>query len=268
MDVRQAIAQAGAKAGIDAREARLLLAEASGFSQASLAASPEAELPFEVENAFRDLVARRAAGEPVAYILGRREFYGLDLVVNPSVLVPRPETELLVDLALERGPGSVLDLGTGSGAIALAVKKQRPAAKVVAVEADLAALVTAQRNAARLGLAVDFRHGRWFEPVAGERFDLVLSNPPYVAEDDPHLPALRHEPRTALVSGVDGLDALREIARNVAEFLRPGGWVLLEHGYDQAAAVRQLLATAGLANPASWPDLSGIARVSGARLES
>jgi release factor glutamine methyltransferase len=262
------VAQLIAAAGIDAREARLLLAEASGFSQASLAASPEAEVPFEVENAFLALAGRRSSGEPVAYILGRREFYGLMLAVNPTVLVPRPETELLVDLALERKPASLLDLGTGSGAIALAVKRHLPSARVVAVEADLSALQTARRNAVRLGLEVEFRHGRWFDPVAGERFDLVVSNPPYVAVGDPHLDALGREPQGALVAGPEGLDAFREIVPQVGAFLRRGGWVLLEHGLGQEAAVRALLAAAGLEPITTWPDLAGIARISGGRLES
>ena len=249
--------------GIDAREARLLLAEVAGFSQASLAASPDEEVPFEVENAFLELVKRRAEGEPVAYLLGRKEFYGLDLSVNPSVLIPRPETELLVDLALQRNPASVLDLGTGSGAIALALKHERPSWKVVAVDADLAALQTARRNATKLNLDVDFRHGRWFEPVAGERFDLVLANPPYVAAGDPHLLALRHEPQSALVGGPDGLQEIRKITSQVGEYLRPGAWLLLEHGLGQDGAVRDLLGEAGLASVTTWPDLAGIARVSG-----
>jgi len=256
-----------AASGIDAREARLLLAEVAGFSQASLAASPEQEVPFEVENAFFDVVAKRKAGIPVAYILGRKEFYGLALSVNPSVLIPRPETELLVDLALARNPTAVLDLGTGSGAVALAIKHERPASRVVAVEADLAALLTAKRNAAKFNLDVEFRHGHWFEPVAGERFDLVVSNPPYVAAGDPHLADLRYEPQSALVAGADGLDAIREIVTAVGGFLRPGAWLLLEHGIGQDASVRTLLAQAGLASVASWPDLAGIARVSGGALK-
>jgi len=250
---------------IDPREARLLLAEVCGFSQASLAASPEQDIPFEVENAFFELIEKRRAGMPVAYILGRKEFYGLDLSVNPSVLIPRPETELLVDLALELGPASVLDLGTGSGAIALAVKQQRPACRVVAVDADLSALLTAKRNAAKLNLEVDFRHGRWFEPVAHERFELVVSNPPYVARGDAHLPALRFEPQGALVSGPDGLDAIRDIAKTAPAHLLAGGWLLLEHGQGQDVAVRALLAAAGLESIATWPDLAGIARVSGGK---
>jgi len=262
------VQEAIAASKIDPREARLLLAEVCGFSQASLAASPERDIPFEVENAFLELIEKRKAGIPVAYILGRKEFYGLELSVNPSVLVPRPETELLVDLALGQKPASVLDLGTGSGAIALALKSNLPGAKVVAVEADLAALLTAKRNAAKFNLDVDFRHGRWFEPVAGERFDLVVANPPYVAEGDPHLADLRYEPRGALVSGADGLDAIREIVSSVGGFLHPGGWLLLEHGLGQEGRVRALLAACGLGNVTTWPDLAGIARVTGAKLES
>ena len=260
------VAEAIAASGIDAREARLLLAEVCGFSQASLAASPEQEIPFEVENAFFEFTQRWKNGEPVAYILGRKEFYGLDLSVNPSVLIPRPETELLVDLALERRPGTVLDLGTGSGAIALALKFNLKHSRVTAVEADLSALLTAKRNAAKLGLDIDFRHGRWFEPVAGERFDLIVSNPPYVASGDPHLPALRFEPASALVAGPDGLDAIREIVAQAGEFLRPGGCLLLEHGQGQERSVRALLTNAGLETVTTWPDLAGIPRVTGGKV--
>ncbi len=237
----------------------------AGCSQAALAAAPEAEVPFEVEDAFLALARRRRAGEPVAYILGRREFYSLDLAVDPAVLIPRPETELLVDLALEQGAATVLDLGTGSGAVALAIKRHLPAARVVAVEASAAALAVARRNAAKLGLDVDFRHGRWFEPVAGERFELVVSNPPYVAEGDPHLADLSFEPVQALVSGPDGLEAIREITSAAGLFLAPGGWLLLEHGAGQELAVRSLLEQAGLESVRTWPDLAGIGRASGGR---
>ena len=261
------VSEAISASGIDVREARLLLAEVCGFSQASLVASPEREIPFEVENAFLELTKKRANGEPVAYILGRKEFYGLALSVNPSVLIPRPETELLVDLALERNASSVLDLGTGCGAIALAIKHQRPECRVVAVDSDLSALLTAQRNAAKLNLQIDFRHGRWFDPVAGERFELIVSNPPYVASGDPHLAALRFEPRGALVAGPEGLDSIREIVKAAGSFLRPGGALLLEHGFGQDVAVRGLLAAAGLESVVTWPDLAGIARVSGGKLK-
>jgi release factor glutamine methyltransferase len=260
------VAEAIAASKIAPREARLLLAEVCGFSQASLAASPEQEIPFEVENAFFELAKKRAAGQPVAYLLGRQEFYGLDLSVNPSVLIPRPETELLVDLALARGPASVLDLGTGSGAIALALKFHMRKAHVVAVDADLSALNTAKRNASKLNLDVEFRHGRWFAPVAGERFDLIVSNPPYVAEGDPHLPALRYEPQGALVGGADGLDCIRDILKGAADHLRPAGWLLMEHGQGQDSAVRDLFRQAGLESVQSWPDLAGISRVTGGKV--
>jgi len=261
------VLEAIAASGIDARDARLLLAEISGISQASLAASPERDIPFAVQNAFFELTRRRASGEPVAYILGRKEFYGLELSVNPSVLIPRPETELLVDLALERNVFSVLDLGTGSGAIALAIKQQRPKCRVVAVDSDLSALNTAKRNAAKLNLEIDLRHGRWFEPVAGERFDLIVSNPPYVASGDAHLESLRFEPRGALVSGLDGLDSIRDITKTALPHLVAGGWLLLEHGRGQEGAVGSLLAAAGLESITTWPDLAGIARVSGGKLK-
>jgi release factor glutamine methyltransferase len=268
------IEQALAGCGLDPREARLLLAEATGFSQASVLAHPERELEAEAETRFLDWAGRRRAGEPIAYLLGRREFYGLSLAVNPAVLIPRPETELLVELSLAQlGPQAaarVLDLGAGSGALALAIKQQRPRARVVAVEADLSALLTAKRNAARLGLEIELRHGRWLEPVRGERFALIVSNPPYVAEGDPHLEQgdLRFEPRSALVAGADGLDALRAIVAGAAAHLEAGGWLLLEHGQGQDAAVRALLAAGGLEGVASWPDLAGIARVTGGRLKS
>ena len=261
------VSEAIAASGIDAREARLLLAEICGFSQASLAASPEQDIPFEVEKAFFEFSERRKKGEPVAYILGRKEFYGLELSVNPSVLIPRPETELLVDLALEKKPASMLDLGTGSGAIALAVKFSRPEVRMVAVEADLSALLTAKRNAARLNLEIDFRHGRWLAPVGNERFDIIVSNPPYIASGDPHLEDLRYEPNGALASGPDGLDSIREIVLAAPAHLAPGAWLLLEHGRGQESAVRNLLAAAGLESIATWPDLAGIARVSGGKLK-
>jgi release factor glutamine methyltransferase len=262
------VLEAIAASGIDAREARLLLAEVCGFSQASLMASPEQEIPFEIENAFFELTRERKTGVPVAYILGRKEFYGLELSVNPSVLIPRPETELLVELALERNAFSVLDLGTGSGAIALAIKHQRPGIRVVAIDADLSALLTARRNAAKLNLEIDFRHGCWFVPAAGERFELIISNPPYVASGDPHLEGLRFEPQGALIGGPDGLDCIRDIAKTAPSHLVSGGWLLLEHGQGQDAAVRSLLAAAGLETITTWPDLAGIARVSGGKLKS
>ena len=252
--------------GIDAREARLLLAAATGRSEASVLAHPEKSLLETEKNQFLEMAARRAAGEPVAYILGRKEFYGLELAVDPAVLIPRPETELLVDLALARNPQSVLDVGTGSGAIALAIKRHRPEVRVVATDASAAALEVARRNALRFNLEIDLRHGRWFEPVAGERFEAIISNPPYVVVGDPHLAALPYEPRLALLGGADGLDGFRVLAREAPAHLLPGGWLLVEHGEGQHEAVRGLLEAAGLETTASWPDLAGIPRVSGGKL--
>jgi release factor glutamine methyltransferase len=250
------------RAGIDAR---LLLAAATGLSEASLLAWPEKILPADAEARFRDFIARRDAGEPAAYILGRKEFYGLELEVNPAVLIPRPETELLVDLALERRPASIVDIGTGSGAIALALKRHLPGARVVATDASAVALEVARRNVVRHNVDVELRHGRWFEPLAGERFEAIISNPPYVVVDDPHLAALPHEPRLALLGGVDGLDAFRVLAREAPTHLLPGGWLLVEHGAGQQDAVRALLEAAGLETTKSWPDLAGIPRVSGGK---
>lgn len=268
------IAQALVAGGIEPREARLLLAEATGFSEASVLAHGERELPATATARYLEMAARRRSGEPIAYILGRREFYGLSLAVGPPVLIPRPETELLVELALERLPqganASVADLGTGCGAIALAIKKHRPRARVVAIERSAAALEFATRNAAKLGLEVEWRHGRWFDALPRERFGLVVSNPPYVAAGDPHLGEgdLRFEPRGALVSGSDGLDAIRAIARDAPAFLRGGAWLLLEHGIAQHASVHALLLDAGFVEIATWPDLAGIARVTGGKLKS
>jgi release factor glutamine methyltransferase len=252
---------------IDAREARLLLAVATGFSEASVVAYPERELPPQTEDRYLDYVERRRKGEPVAYIVGYKEFYGLQLSVNPAVLIPRPETELLVDLALQRAFSSIVDLGTGSGAIALAIKQQRPRARVVAVEASAAALVVARRNAVKHALEVEFRHGGWFAPLAGERFDLIVANPPYVAERDPHLGDLGFEPHGALVSGPDGLAAIREIVRDAPRYLSPGGWLLLEHGMGQDGPVRALLSQAGLEEIDSCPDLARIPRVAAGKVK-
>lgn len=258
MNVQQAL-------GIGVADARLLLSEATGFSQASLLAFPEKELPAEAEARFLDFAERRRKGEPVAYILGRKQFYDIELVVTPAVLIPRPETELLVDLALARKPASILDAGTGSGAIALALKKHLPHARVVASDASAAALEVARRNATRLNLDVELRHGRWFEAVDGQRFEAIVANPPYVSSGDPHLAGLQYEPMFAITSGADGLDAMREVVREAPKHLLPGGWLLVEHGMGQHDAVRDLLEAAGLETTSSWPDLAGIPRVSGGK---
>jgi release factor glutamine methyltransferase len=259
------LAEALAASGLEAREARLLLARVTGFSEAAVLAFPERALPADAAARFASFSERRRKGEPVAYIVGEKEFYGLRLAVNAAVLIPRPETELLVELALKRDFSSALDLGTGSGAIALAIKHQRPAARVVAVESSMAALVVAQRNGSALGLGIEWRHGRWFEAVRGERFDLVVANPPYVAAGDPHLADLRYEPASALVAGADGLDAMRDIIPAARAHLEPGGRLFVEHGLGQDAAVRSLMQTSGLEEVQTWPDLAGIGRVSGGR---
>ncbi|HYG70137.1 MAG TPA: peptide chain release factor N(5)-glutamine methyltransferase, partial [Anaeromyxobacteraceae bacterium] len=258
-------AEAIAASGLEPREARLLLAEACGQSQAQIAAFPGRELASQAAERFFAGSARRRAGEPMAYILGRKEFYGLELAVDARVLVPRPETELLVELALAAPMASLADLGTGCGAIALAVKRHRPAARVVGVEASASALAVAAANASRLALDVELRPGRWFDPLGGERFDVVVSNPPYVAMGDPHLPALRFEPASALVAGSDGLEALREIVAGAPAHLTAGGRLLLEHGQGQDASVRRLLEDAGFAEITTYADLAGIGRVTGGK---
>jgi release factor glutamine methyltransferase len=262
------IEQALRGAGIDAREARLLLAAATGFNEATVQAFQERTLTVEAKEKFEDFLIRRRDGEPVAYILGRKEFYSLDLEVTPAVLIPRPETELLVDLAVGRKPASVLDLGTGSGAIALAIKKYLPGARVVATDSSAAALEVAKRNAARFHLDVEFRQGSWYEPVAGECFEAIVANPPYVKVGDPHLAHLPYEPMLAITSGADGLDAMRVVVRDARKHLLPGGWLLVEHGMEQQEAVRALLEAAGLETTSGWPDLAGIPRVAGGRVKS
>lgn len=256
-------------AGIDPVDGELLLAEALGRSRGWLYAHPEAAVPAPARARFETLLARRQAGEPVAYLLARQGFWSLELEVGPATLIPRPETECLVELALARLPVGqplrVADLGTGSGAIALALARERPQARLVATDASAEALTVARRNAARLGLGrVEFREGDWLVPLAQERFDLIASNPPYIEQDDPHLAQgdLRFEPPAALASGADGLDAIRVIVRDAGRHLHPGGWLLLEHGWRQGAAVRALLEVAGFTEVATERDLEGRDRVS------
>ncbi|MDI9238958.1 peptide chain release factor N(5)-glutamine methyltransferase [Lysobacter sp. LF1] len=238
--------------GEDARaEAALLLADTLGVSQTWLYVHRDDEVDAPRARTFDALVERRAAGEPVAYLLGRRGFWRFDLQVSPATLIPRPETERLVELALERLPGDrdvrVADLGTGTGAIALAIAHERPRATVIATDASAEALSVARANASALGLPVDFRHGDWLAPLTDEAFDLIASNPPYIADDDVHLGQgdLRFEPRGALASGADGLDDIRRIAADAPSHLRPGGWLLVEHGWEQGAAVRALFEANG-----------------------
>ncbi len=256
--------------GLPRLEAQMLLLHALGQppqARAWLLAHDDDALPADAATRLHALATRRLAGEPMAYLTGEKHFHGLRLQVDARVLDPRDDTETLVDWALALlpadAPRRVLDLGTGSGAIALAIAHARPQARVTAVDASADALTVARANAGQLGLAVTLHHGDWLAPVAGEVFDLIVSNPPYIAEGDAHLPALAHEPRAALVSGADGLDDLRRIVATAPAHLAPGGWLLLEHGWDQAAAVRALLADAGFAQVQSRRDLAGIERCSG-----
>jgi release factor glutamine methyltransferase len=266
-DVRTILRQSAADLG-DRLEAELLLAHVLGVNRAWFFAHADDALDPAMTERFAGLVQRRSAGEPVAYITGIRDFWSMTLEVTPDTLIPRPDTERLVELALERLPqgASVVDLGTGSGAIALALAKERPDLLVTAVDASLAALEVARRNADRLGLTrVRFLAGDWFAPLAGERFDLIVSNPPYIESDDPHLDQgdLRFEPASALASGDDGLDDIRRIAASAAGHLHPGGWLLVEHGWNQGAGVRAVLASCGLQDVFTAQDLENRDRVSG-----
>lgn len=249
-------------------DAELMLEYVTGLPRASFRASPEKELPAAAGWSFQQLVKRRMKGEPVAYILGQQEFWSLLFEVTPAVLIPRPETELLVERALELIPDDrtarIVDLGTGSGAIAIAIANERPRAHVIGVDRSKAALEVAERNAARLRVSnVHFEHGDWFEPLRDERFDLIVTNPPYVAQNDPDLsPQVRqYEPLLALIPGPTGLEAIAHIVRHAPDHLLPGGHLLIEHGWKQAAAVRDLLVRRGFTHVRSHLDLAGHERV-------
>jgi len=252
---------------LDALENRILLCHALGLNRVGLITQSERTVTADEAAALNDLVARRQQGEPIAYIVGRREFFGLDFAVSDAVLIPRPDTELIVELAVERLPaqGRALDMGTGSGAIAVALAHTRPDAHVTALDVSSAALDVARANAASNGATVRFLESDWFAALANERFDLIASNPPYIAAGDAHLAQgdLRFEPVGALTDHADGLSALRSIIAGAAPHLHHQAWLLLEHGYDQAAAVRALLVDAGYHDVQSWVDLSGIERVTG-----
>ena len=267
-----------ATASIGRIDAQVLMAHLLGVNRAYLVANPMRILT-ETEDARIDsLVALRALGHPVAYLTGTREFYSREFAVSPAVLIPRPETETLVEAALaelrrpreiER-PTTLLDLGTGSGAVAVTLACERPDAAITATDSSAEALEVARANAAALGAEVELLHGAWYAPVAGRRFDVIVSNPPYVGAADPHLALgdLRFEPRGALTDGSgDGLDSIRAIVAGAADHLNPGGRVLIEHGYDQGEAVAALLAAAGFTDVVSHPDLAGIPRVAGAKMQ-
>ena len=265
---------AGSLDGDDAkRESELLLSHALGQDRAWLYAHADDALAAADAVRFHSLLVRRAAGEPVAYIVGHREFWSLDLAVTPDVLIPRPETELLIELALRRISQSaqvdIADLGTGCGAIALAIANERPRASVLATDVSVAALAIARGNASHLEIGnVDFVQGDWCAALGRRKFELIVSNPPYIAESDAHLAQgdLRFEPRVALASGSDGLDAICAIVRDVPMYLKPGGGLLFEHGHDQGASVRELLGQSGFVDVFTARDLQGHERVSGGRL--
>ncbi|ULR89531.1 peptide chain release factor N(5)-glutamine methyltransferase [Comamonas sp. B21-038] len=275
--VSQALAQAAAL-GIARIDAQMLLLHLCGqptHARAWLITHDSDSLSSAQTAQWQQWLQRRADGEPVAYLTGHKGFYGLDLAVDARVLDPRPDTETLVDWALEllpdAAPGQpalrLADLGTGSGAIALALQHARPAAEVWAVDASSDALAVAQANAERLQLPLRLAHSHWLSALQGP-FDAIITNPPYIRDDDPHMPALRHEPRQALTSGADGLDDIRHIIDAAPRYLRDGGWLLIEHGWDQADGVRALLAQRGFAQVQSRNDLAGIERASGGQWAS
>jgi len=260
------------QSGLDRSDTLALFTHATGLNRAWLIAHDRDEISPGHLAALQGLIARRQAGEPIAYIVGFREFFGRDFAVNPAVLIPRPDTELLVELALEHAPqqARVIDLGTGSGCIPVTIKLERPDLDVSALDISPAALDTARNNAERLGAAVRFLQSDWFAAVGEEVFDLIVSNPPYIHREDRHLAQgdLRFEPRGALTDEADGLVHLRHIVQAAKSKLKAGGWLLMEHGWDQGAACRELLAQAGYANVATWQDLGGNDRVSGGRATS
>lgn len=268
---------AGARVGalqvrplLDPLDNRILLCHALGLTRVALITQSERQLSADEALRLTALVARRLAGEPIAYIVGQREFFGLSFEVSDAVLIPRPDTELLVELALERlaavpARAHLLDMGTGSGAIAVSVAHSRPATHVTALDVSDAALAVARRNAARHGAAITFLASDWYAALGERRFEIIVANPPYIASGDRHLAEgdLRFEPAGALTDHADGLAALRRIVAGASAHLAPPGWLLLEHGYDQAGAVRDLLAQHGFQQVRSWTDLAGIERVSG-----
>lgn len=265
-------AMAFARTKIDRLDARLLLEHATGCTHADLLARPETPVIAPAWMQFAEWVERRAVGEPLAYLVGEAEFRGRVFQVSPAVLIPRPETEVLIDLALEKMRGlvapKVVDLGTGSGIVAISLALECPSAAVATVDLSVEAIAVARNNAGRLGARVDFYQGDWFAPLVGQCFDLIVSNPPYVADGDPHLAlnGLPHEPQMALTDGGDGLECIRRIVAGAPAHLNSGGWLLIEHGYDQGEACRNLLTAAGFKSASTFPDLAGIDRVSGAHL--
>ena len=265
------IADSQSASPLDALETRMLLMHVLGLSRVQLITQSEQPLSADQAERLNQLILRRVNGEPMAYILGEREFYGLDFYVTPDVLIPRPDTELLVELALQYAPkqSRLLDLGTGSGAIAIAVAQQRSDLTVLALDVSPAALKIAEKNAARHLAAgrVQLIQSDWYSAIAGQQFATIVSNPPYIVKDDQHLSQgdLRFEPLNALTDHADGLSAYRQIITGAGKHLAEGGWLLMEHGYDQSSAVQELLSAEGFSEIQSWPDLAGILRVSGGK---
>jgi release factor glutamine methyltransferase len=249
-------------------DAEVLVMHACGIDRSKLITRHDTALTGEQQHKLEGLLERRKHGEPVAYLTGTREFWSMELDVTPATLIPRPETELLVEKALENIPydaaWTLADLGTGSGALALALAKERPRCRVIATDSSPAALEVARSNAKKFSLThIEFREGDWFAPLVGQTFDMIVSNPPYIRAGDPHLKQgdVRFEPATALVSGTDGLDAIRHIALHAREFLKPDGWLLFEHGWDQAEAIGALLRRHGYRDMVCHRDLAGHPRV-------
>ena len=270
LTVQQAIQFAQEQFGLTRLDAQMLLLHACQLpihDRAWLLAHGDEVLSFETQKRYLDFLQRRACLEPLAYITGVKEFFGLQLHIDQRVLDPRPETETLVEWALtcvaDTSMPDIADLGTGSGAIALALKHSLPSAQVTAVDASADAIAVATANANRLELEIVTHVGSWYAPLASQTFDLIVSNPPYVADGDAHLAQLPHEPISALVAGKDGLDDLRQIVTQAAEHLKPGAWLLLEHGFDQAQAVQDILGNQGFVSVQSRPDLAGIMRCTG-----
>jgi release factor glutamine methyltransferase len=259
-------------AGIELADARALLRAVLDVSDAHLVASPGRVLTVDEFNRFAALATRRRAGEPVAYLIGTREFYSLAFKVTPAVLIPRPETELLVEAVLESipldTPADVLDLATGSGCVAIAIAKHRPRAHVTATDVSPSALAVARENARTHAVEVEFVESNWLAALGGRRFDWIVANPPYIAEGDPHLLQgdVRFEPRGALVAGLNGLEGTKVIIEGAVNFLRPGGRLLLEHGHDQGGRSRDLLGSAGYQDIVTLRDLAGVERASGGRV--
>lgn len=269
------IATCQKKSPLDALETRMLISHVADLSRVQLITRSEDQLSARKIDELNELIAKRLAGEPIAYLLGEREFFGLTFKVNPAVLIPRADTELLVELALQYTPpqGSLLDMGTGSGAIAISVAAHAPALQVSACDISIDALTIAQSNAERLlnsnaRTPIQFYHSDWYQAIPTQGFHTIVSNPPYIVENDPHLSQgdLRFEPINALTDHADGLSAYRIIIAGAPAYLKTDGYLLLEHGYDQSAAVQELLRQAGFTEVQSWPDLAGILRVSGGRL--